>query len=529
MARLSSIGQGRLARLGIGAQVTVSGLLALAAVLMINWLAARPGLRQRFDLTATSQNTLSTATMGVLRRLPGEVTIDVFFREPEEQVLAQIAGMAMGRTSRLLGLYRDLSDERVRVRTNNMEDTSLIEERRRELRLRGIEPCLVLSYGDAREAVLVNGDLAIFEVGQPNPNLPNYSPPRIAEFRAERAITQALLKVTRGEELGVYFTTGHGELEIPDTRDFGLDSLHGMLMDEGLRIGRWNPNEDGELPEDCACLSILNPTDRLSKETLDQIAAYVEGGGRLIVAPPSEDDALKRSDLNSLLGRFQLEVQEGMVCQLMRDPTTGQVITGSRDVALFAVNPANMKRHPLVEPFRASGRTFWMNGAHPVRLTGQPDQGLTTSIFTSEVFSWVDSTPNDFRLDQAVEANSRKFDLAVASQFRLKGAGETSALQEESQARVVLVGSSFAFTNVVFDQNYDFLRNLYNWTLDREYRLSMSPRNPDLRLWPTERLDNLPAMGRLAWLYVPGLCFLLGFLFAYLRSRGGPRVTNSPS
>ena len=57
----------------------------------------------------------------------------------------------------------------------------------------------------------------------------------------------------------------------------------------------------------------------------------------------------------------------------------------------------------------------------------------------------------------------------------------------------------------------------------------MSPRNPDLRLWPTERLDNLPAMGRLAWLYVPGLCFLLGFLFAYLRSRGGPRATNSPS
>ena len=65
MARLSAIGQGRLARFGIGVQVALSGLLALAAVLMINWLAARPGVRQRFDLTATSQNTLSTATMGV--------------------------------------------------------------------------------------------------------------------------------------------------------------------------------------------------------------------------------------------------------------------------------------------------------------------------------------------------------------------------------------------------------------------------------------------------------------------------------
>lgn len=529
MARLSSIGQGRLARLGIGMQVTLSGLLALAAVLMVNWLAARPGVRQRFDLTATSQNTLSTATMGVLGRLPGEVTIDVFFREPEEQVLTQVAGMAMERTSRLLGLYRELSGERVRVRTNNMEDTSLIEERRRELRLRGIEPCLVLSYGSAREAVLVNGDLAIFEVGQPSPDRPNYSAPRIAEFRAERAITQALLKVTRGEELGIYFTTGHGELEIPDTRDFGLDSLHGMLMDEGLRVGRWNPNEDGPLPEDCACLSILNPTDRLSEDTLEQIAAYVDGGGRLVVAPPSEDETLLRSNLNSLLARFQLEVQEGLVCQLVRDPTTGQATTGSRDVALFPINPANMNRHPLVEPFRASGRTFYMNGTHPVRLTGQPRQGLSAPLFTSEVYSWVDSTPNDFRADQAAEAHSRKFELAIASQFRPEGSGEVAALEEESQARLVLVGSSFAFTNVVFDQNYDFLRNLYNWALDREYRLSMSPRNPDLRLWPTERLDNLPAMGRLAWLYLPGLCLLLGFLFAYLRSRGGPRATNPSS
>ena len=98
MARLMD-GQGRLARLGIGAQVVVSGALALAAVLMVNWLAGRPGLRQRYDLTETSQNTLSTATMGVLRNLPGEVTVDTFLPDIEYPILRQVSLMAWERTT----------------------------------------------------------------------------------------------------------------------------------------------------------------------------------------------------------------------------------------------------------------------------------------------------------------------------------------------------------------------------------------------------------------------------------------------
>ncbi len=529
MARMNSRGQGRLARAGIGFQVWSSAVLALAAVLMINWLAARPGVRQRFDLTATAQNTLSTATMGVLKSLPGEVTIDVFFREPDEPVLAQVSLQAMARTGRLLGLYRDLSNGQVRIRQNDMENTALIQERQRQLHLRGIEPCLVVSSGDAREVLRVNGDLAVFDPGQPDPRLPNPRPPSIQEYRAEYAITQALLKVTRGEELAVYFTTGHGELAIPETGEFGLDKLHGLLMDEGLRVGQWNPTEDGPLPEDCACLSILRPTDPLSDETIEAIVRYVESGGRLVVGPSSDDAELERSRLNELLAPFQLEIGEGMVCQLVRDPTTGRPTDGSREVAQFPINPANMTRHSLVEPFRSSGRTFYMNGAHPVRVTGQPPQGVSSPLFTSELYSWVDLPPYDLRANESTEAHSRKFELALASQFRPADLSPAGALEEDPEARIVLVGSAFAFTNVIFDANYDFLRNLYNWVLDREYRLSMSPRRPDLRIWPTEKLDELPAMNRLAWLWTPLFCLLMGALFAFLRSRGGPRSASTSS
>lgn len=523
MARMS-LGQGRLARLGIGAQVALTGALALAAVLMLNWLAARPGVRQRFDLTAEDQNSLSTATTGVLERLPGEVTVDVFFRD-EPGPLRRVAESAMARTQRLLGLYRDLSNGKVRLRANDMGDTALIDQRRRDLRLRGIENCLVLSHGDAREVLTLNGDLATFDPGRPPPN---YESARIKEYRGERAITGGLLEVTRGEELHVYFTTGHGELEIPDTGQAGLDSLVGLLQDEGLRVHRWNPLEDGPLPEDCACLSVLNPADRLADDTLDQIETHVRRGGRLVVAPHSGDERLRNSGLNDLLRRFDLEVQEGIVCQFRRDPNTNQPVTGDGTVAFFPINPANMARHSLVEPFRAAGRTFVMHMAHPVRVLAQPQGGLSAPLFTSEVASWVD-TDLDFTPQEGVERMGSKFDLAIASQFPPAEAEEAGALEENPQARIVLVGGAYAFTNSIYQHNADFLRNLYNWALDREYRISMSPRDPDLRLWPQGRLENLPSFNQIAWGWLPGLCLLLGILFAVLRARGGPRRSSSTS
>jgi ABC-type uncharacterized transport system len=516
-------GAGWLARLGIGSQVLLAGALALAAVLMINWLAGRPGVRQRFDLTAGETNTLSTASMGVLKRLPGEVTIDTFFRE-EPGPLRQVGWQAVGRTQRLLGLFRDLSSGNVRVRHNNMADSTLIEQRKRDLKLRGIENCLIVSYGDTREVVPLIGGLAQFDPGRPPPD---YVPPRIVEFGAEKAICQALLTVTRGEDLEVYFLTGHGELDAYDREQYGLDKLTGLLGDEGLRVSRWNPNEDGAFPENVACLSIIQPEDPLADGTLDAIEAYVRGGGRLVVAPSPDDDALERSRINELLARFDLEVQAGVVCQPRVDPNTGAPSVGHPAVGILAINPARMARHPLVDPFRLQGRTFAMSLAHPVRLTGQPPRGVSSPLFTSEVRAWVDSSPFDWTPNEQYELCQGPFPLAIASQFRPEDAPQVAGLEQEIEARIVLVGGAFAFSNAVFQQNHDFLRNTYNWVLDREFRLSISARPTDLRFWPQDRLDRLPKLNQLAWGWLPGLCLLLGFLTAFLRSRGGPRSKSS--
>ncbi|MDP6386026.1 MAG: Gldg family protein, partial [Planctomycetota bacterium] len=312
--------QGLVERLLIATRVCLTVGLALVAVLLINWLAARPDLRVRMDWTATGQNTVGEASASVLERLPGTVTLDVFFR-PEEPPLTQVAYIAQERTRRLMRTLRDASFDRVDLRENDVRDVEAIEQRLAELHLRGFENCVVVSFGDQREVVSLNGGLAVFDPGAPPPQS---RPAQIVEFAAERALISAMLKVTRGAAREVYFVVGHGEREVDDTSSSGLSELDRQLAQDGLGVSRWNPLTDGPIPEDCACLALIGATDALSDELLDSIEIWVRAGGRLVLVPHPEDTVLATSRVGELSARFGIEIQEGIVCQPVVDPQTGR-------------------------------------------------------------------------------------------------------------------------------------------------------------------------------------------------------------
>ena len=512
-------------RLWIASRVGLTMGLALVAVLLINWLAARPDLRVRMDWTATGQNTVGEASASVLERLPGTVTLDVFFR-PEDPPLNQVAAIAQDRTLRLLRTLRDASLDRIDLRHNDVRDTAAINQRLVELRLRGFENCVVVSYGEQREVVALNGGLAVFDPGAPPPDP---RPARIVEFSAERALISAMLKVTRGAAREVYFVVGFGELKLDDNSNRGLSALDRQLAEDGLGVSRWNPLTDGPIPEDCACLSLIGPTDALSDGLLDAIEVWVRSGGRLVLAPAPEDSDLKTSRVGELSARFGIEIQEGIVCQPFVDGQTGRKSVGHLNVATFHVNYTNMGGQSLVLPIKRAERSFVMSLTHPVRRTTQPAGGVTAPLFFSSVESWVDGfEPGrfgpmlDYRPDATLEAANRRFELAQASAFPPEDASPQPSMEEKPQARVVVLGSSPAFMNGFFGNNRDLLRNVYNWVLEREYRLSISARNPDVRLIPVDkRATALPRLSRLAWGYLPGLCLLLGILVASMRARAG--------
>ncbi len=516
-------------RFWMGSQVALSVVLAAAAVVVINALVARPGLRLRWDLTAKEVNSLDPATERVLRQLPGEVTVDVFFRALP-QPLTQLSSQVQARTLALLERMASVSSDRIVVRQNDLNDYVAIQQRLQDLRLRGLENCVVVSKGDQVQVVRERGQLAQFDLGNPNPDA--YRPPALRAFEAEKHLLEAILSVTRGERPKVVFTSGHGEADPFETGPETAGVLESALRKDGFVIETWNPLEEDGFPEDAFLVAVVGPRDRMADSTLAQLDRFVEAGGRLLVAPHPDAEPLRASGLIPWMSRYGLEISEGTVMEPYADPTgTGALITGPRSEFLL-VHPNHMKRHEIVQPFIDSGRAIAAVRSHAVRVARQPEGGLGLTmplISSNPRISWLDTAPIDYRHEAELET-IRGYDLAAVSEYGPSNEsgteGGTDQHLEKVRSRIVVLGSSAFLYSVMLESqggqgsSLDFALNAFNWLVDREWRVNVSAKDPDLRLLSAEQI---PWVSRWAVWGMPLFCLLLGVGIAYSRGRGGPR------
>ena len=510
-------------RFWIGSQVLLSAALALAAVLLINYLVARPGIRLRFDTTAKNVNSLDPSTERVLENLPDDVTVDLFFRAVNPP-LGDLVRQVQMRTLGLLQIMEAESAERLRVRKNDMTDVALIQQRMRDLKLRGLENAAVVSSGDQVEVVRLVGGLATFALGNPNPD--NYRPPAIRSFDAEINLQKAILSVTRGQRPKIHFLAGHGEADPFENGQETAGLLETTLREDGFVTHTWNPIEDGDLPEDAFVLAIIGPTDAIAEATQNRIERFVRAGGRLLIAPHPDARAMQTSGLDLFVQRFGLEITEGTVLEPHPDPAgTGALVTSERS-ALFPIHPNHMKRHEIMEPFIAAGRSFVAPYTHAVRVVKQPKgtAGLSMPLFSSNPrVSWLDSYPLNFRHDAEIEV-LQAYDLAAVSEFTSEDGAVGEDGTERTRSRIALLGSAGFLYNATLESrggggsSLDLARNVCNWLADREWRVNVAPKDPDLRLLDREQI---PWVSRLAFGGLPALFLVAGLLVAWRRSRGG--------
>ena len=139
--------------------------------------------------------------------------------------------------------------------------------------------------------------------------------------------------------------------------------------------------------------------------------------------------------------------------------------------------------------------------------------------------SWIElmrtgDTPWNWEPDPDEQQN-RPVDLGAAVVLDAE-LDTPAALEERPEGRMVLLGSAVAFQNALADDNQDLLNNIFNWVLDREFRLLISPRDPHVVKFPPDAQDSVTAVNRIAFAWIPLSCVLAGVLTALLRSRGGP-------
>ncbi|MEM1448935.1 MAG: Gldg family protein [Planctomycetota bacterium] len=521
---------GRLSRLGTAVQVVVTVVLAMAAVLLVNWLAGRPGIRQRVDLTATSRNTLSTATLGVVQRLEDDVRIDILYR-PMEWPITALGGEVMTRVEKLLVLLETEAAGRIDVEAVDLSDPDAWAMTQQQLRLRGFENGLVVSCGEQRTFVPLQGGLAVFDIGNPVPE--GHVPPRVRQFDAERAIVEAILDVTRGEQIHAYFTFGYGEPDALDSEEnANLGLLAETLEEDGFRVHRWNRLEDGPLPEDCAVLVAIGPNAGWPDEMYGELLDYLERGGRLVVAPRTRAEDLRRSDVPDLLEHFGMEVSEGRVMVPRVDARTGAVITGRRENEAHFITADLMSTHPMLAAIRAAGGGFVMPITHQVRIREQPSDGVAQHLFTSSSDSWLDAAPCDRQYQPEVDGTFGSFPLAVALvRAPMQDVPTPAGLEVEPEIRIVALGSDAVFSNASMQnpqfRTPDLARAVFNWVVDRRHRITVPVRDPDLRYLPQDRPEAMVFVIRLAQFYLPGLALLTGVLVWIVRVRGSRRLPST--
>jgi hypothetical protein len=521
---------GQRTRIAIGLQVGLTVVLFTAAVVLVTWLGERPGLRLRFDLTAGAQNTLDPSTLTVLERLPDDVDIDVFFRAAEYP-FQQIAREVQERTERLLVLFADDAPGRIRVAYHDISDrtggVSKAEARMRELALTEIEPggVIVVSLGARRAVLHLRGDLADMDPGDPLGRNGPPVMPALVSFRAEEALTSALLKVSQGDAPKVVFTTGHGERSVTDAEARGISSLKRDLEIDGFKVETWEGERQGGIPKDASILALIGPEKPFTPSEVSAIEAFVESGGRLIAAPglrPIEGTG----SLAELMQRWGIRI--AMSCLIARPwpQPAGPPLEGVVECAQIFVWSDGMRPSTITEPLRRADRRVVLPYVRSLDRGEVPRGGTLIDLLVSFEDAWRDhpdpKNPNqfDFRFEENEERGP--FTLAMQGVFppsRPPRDGDASKTGLRPECRVVCVGSADAFCNAFFDVNRELLLNAFNWASSREFRVNVSPKNPQVRRLDITTGNSLSIVNGVAVFLLPGLCLVLGVWTAIRRRR----------
>jgi ABC-type uncharacterized transport system involved in gliding motility auxiliary subunit len=221
----------------------------LFAVLLVALTALLAHLAHEYrierDLTQSHRNTLSPATLEVLKRLEGPVSITAY------------------------ALARDARGEHVHRR---IEEFLRPDQR--------AKPDLTVTIVDPREQPKAAAEAG---VRAPVELVVAYQrrTERLAEFN-EQALANVLLRLARGTERLVLWLDGHGERKLNGPANHDLGEFGRQLENKGFRVSGVNLALAQEVPANAALLVIASPQVNLLAAEVEKIRRFVAGGGNLL-------------------------------------------------------------------------------------------------------------------------------------------------------------------------------------------------------------------------------------------------------
>ncbi|MDH5181504.1 MAG: GldG family protein [Gammaproteobacteria bacterium] len=269
--------------------------LFLTAMIMLATLTNK--YKVEMDWTATGRNTLSAATIELLKRIPGQVLITSYATDSELIPIRKKAGEML---------------DRYRKHKTDIEYVFIDPN---------TEPDLVRALG-----IQVDGELVIEYQGRREH----------VQHLTEENITNALHRLLRGGERKLIFLTGHGERQANGRANHDYGTFFNKLAGRGLQTISQALIEKPQVPADAAALVVASPQVKLLDGEVKLIRDYVKQGGNLLwIIDPGEPHGLDK-----LADDLGIEILPGLVI----DRTTELLGISDPSFAIVAEYPA----HPII-------------------------------------------------------------------------------------------------------------------------------------------------------------------------------------
>jgi len=485
---LYTIGQWRdIARLFAG-RSTRLGTISLASVLVVlgilaalNYISSRE--HKRWDLTATSQFTLSPQSIKVLRSLDAPLKMTVFAKED---------GFAA---------YRDRMSEyeyaskRVTVEYVDPERKPTLASQK-QIQSFGT---VAIEYKDRIERV----------VGS-----------------SEQDLTNGIIKVVTGKERKVYFTQGHGEKDTSGSERTGYGGIAAQLGRDNFKVERLPLAQMASVPEDASVVVVAGPKADFLPGEVDALKAYLAKGGKvmLLIDPREKVDDPPLPNLTALAHEWAIDLGDNVVVDVSG---MGRLL-GTDATVPVAVNYPS---HPIVQDMD-------LLTAYPVArsvsvVSGGVGGRFAQAFVETSAQSWaetdmkavfaggkvgLDEAKGDKRGPVAIAA-AASAPVATPAAENTPGAEKPAADAPKPESRVVVFGDSdFASTAAVgISGNRDLFMNAVNWLAQQENLIAIRPKEADDRRITMTANQQLRVL-ILALLVVPALVFGSG-IYAWWRRR----------
>lgn len=470
-------------------------LLGLTLLLGINYWAAQRYMRM--DMTYNQRYSLSPETLAYLRGLKEPLKIIVTVprrsnRTATEQTFKDIEN--------LLKEYEHVG-QLSGNKNIEVEFVDIFQQRKKVeelVNLYGLqEGNVILIVSGDRQRQLLTMDLYEFKDGGKR------------AFRGEQVITSAILDVINPERQKIYFTTGHGEMQLDNVDPIkGLSQLELFLRERNFETILLDLNQNAEVPKDTALIVIASPQVALLPQEVEALRKYLtERNGRLIVfLQPQEDPGL-----DALFYDWGIIAEDKIVI----DPEQNtQTPDGDLIVRSFAQNP--------ITQFHFDNEfTALLGPTRPVRPNpeGSSQEELTVvTLMKSSKKSWGERTYKRLKnptFDPVVDLPG-PVSIATASERQI---GSQIGLKI-SGGRLVVFGNSDFIANNQFNSlgNRILIRNTINWCLDRDNILNIPPRKIE-RFQITLSRQDIWKLGFIILLGLPGAATFIGIVVVWIRNR----------